>query len=273
MDLLQPDIIALILVSGGFGGFLAGLLGIGGGVIFVPLFLHLFPLVGIDSSVMVHMAFGTSLGIILPTALSSTFAHRKRGNVDWHHVYGLAAGGIAGAVCGSSLAALLEGDSLQLAFAGMQIAVALRMFRQRRYLPPERSAPIPFWQLFSVGCAGGLFSSFFGVGGGVIAVPLMVIALQLPVHLAVGNSSALIVVSALAGTISYAVHGLGDPMLPSFSLGYVNLLVAGLIAPLSMLMARIGVRVAVHLPHDKLVKAFAILLILVAVKIGWRALS
>ncbi|GAB4565137.1 MAG: sulfite exporter TauE/SafE family protein [Geothermobacteraceae bacterium] len=270
MNLLQPDVIALVIILGGAGGFLAGLLGIGGGIIFVPLFLHLFPLVGVSSDVMVHMAFGTSLGIILPTAVSSTLGHRKRGNVDWHHVYGLAAGGIAGAVAGSTLAAWLDGDRLQLAFALMQVAVALRMFRQKRYLPPEREGRVPWLHLALVGAAGGLFSSFFGVGGGVVAVPLMVIALQLPIQLAVGNSSALIVVSSLAGVLSYALHGYGLPHLPPLSIGYVNLLVAGLIAPLSMIMARVGVRVAAHLAHDKLVRAFAILLIVVAVKIGWR---
>ncbi|TYP00296.1 hypothetical protein EDC39_101460 [Geothermobacter ehrlichii] len=273
MNLLSPDIVLLFILLGSLAGFLAGLLGIGGGIIFVPLFLHVFPLVGIDPAVMVHMAFGTSLGIILPTAVSSTLGHRKRGNVDWSQVYGLALGGIAGAALGSTLAAFMRGDSLQFLFALMQTVVALRMIRSRRYLPPERDKPAPFWQLVLVGIAGGAFSAFFGVGGGVIAVPLMVIVLQLPIQLAVGNSSALIVVSSLAGAASYVFHGWNSPLLPPLSAGYINLLVLGLVAPFSMLSARIGVRVAGHLPHDKLVKVFAVLLILVGVKIGLQALN
>ncbi len=272
MNLLAPDIVLLFILLGSLAGLLAGLLGIGGGIIFVPLFLHVFPLIGIDPSVMVHMAFGTSLGLILPTAVSSTLGHRKRGNVDWSQVYGLALGGVAGAGAGSTLAAYLTGDSLQFLFALMQIIVALRMFRSPRYRPVGAGRPVPFWQLVLVGSAGGAFSAFFGVGGGVIAVPLMVILLRLPIRLAVGNSSALIVVSSLAGAVSYVLHGWNGPRLPPLSAGYVNLLVLGLVAPFSMLAARLGVRIAGRLPHDKLVRVFALLLILVGVRIGLQAL-
>jgi len=272
MELITPSFICLFVMLGATAGFLAGLLGIGGGIILVPLFLHVFPLVDFPGESFVHLAFGTSLGIILPTAISSTFGHRKRGNVDWGQVSCLAIGGVIGAVIGSSLAARLSGGYLQLLFAGMQMLVAGRMLLSRNYLPPERTDPVPPWLLALVGLCGGAFSAFFGVGGGVVAVPMMVILVQLPIHLAVGNSSALIVISSLAGMLSYIVHGLGDPGLPLGSLGHVNILIVLLVAPFSIVFARLGVRVAGRLPHDKLVKMFAGLLILVGLKMSYQVL-
>ena len=118
-----------------------------------------------------------------------------------------------------------------------------------------------------VGLAGGLFSAFFGIGGGVVAVPLMLILLQLPIHLAVGNSSALIVVSSFAGTAGYVLHGLQQPETAPLSLGYVNVLVATVVAPVSMGCARLGVKLATRTSQKHLVKAFAVLLIFIGARI------
>ena len=120
----------------------------------------------------------------------------------------------------------------------------------------------------------GGFSAFFGVGGGVIAVPLIMIFLHHSMHRAVGNSSGLMVVSALTGTASYMIHGWGLAELPPFSLGYVNLLVTLLVAPFTIIMARVGVRVANRTSHARLVRVFAVLIILVGVRMAldafWR---
>ncbi len=265
MDMFTPQILLLTIGFSALAGLLAGLLGIGGGVILVPLFLWLFNLAGFPADLLVHTAFGTSLCIIVPTAISSTFGHRKRGNVDWHQVVYLAAGGALGAIVGSSLAALLTGEILHAAFGGMQILVGLKLLFFHPRLPPEELHPQKS-SLLLVGLAGGVFSAFFGVGGGVIAVPLMLIVLRLPIHLAVGNSSALIVVSALFGTISYVLYGLDRAAVP-FSLGYVNLLVAAVVAPITMVCARLGVRIASRISQDRMVRVFAILLMLVGLKL------
>ena len=263
--------IALFVLLGSAAGFLAGLLGIGGGIILVPLFLWAFNVSGFAPEILVHLAFGTSLAIILPTAVSSTMGHRKRGNVEWHQVIHLCLGGFFGAICGAFLASLLSGDWLKGLFGVMQILVAIKMFVFRPRLPPERSDAVGFGQLLVVGFAGGVFSAFFGVGGGVIAVPLMVIALRFPIHLAVGNSSALIVISSLSGALSYVYYGWGAENLPLFSFGYVNLLVILLVAPFSIGMARLGVRVASRTSHDKLIKVFAILLVLIGLRMIYSA--
>ncbi|MCD6581035.1 MAG: sulfite exporter TauE/SafE family protein, partial [Desulfuromusa sp.] len=115
--------------------------------------------------------------------------------------------------------------------------------------------------------AGGLFSAFFGMGGGVIAVPLMLMVLHLPIHLAVGNSSALIVVSSFSAVICYIWFGLQNPGGTPFSIGYVNILVTLLVAPLTIIFARFGVKLASRTSQTKLVKIFAVLLMLVGVKI------
>ncbi len=272
MQLLTLEIVLLLVVLGALAGFLAGLLGIGGGIILVPLFLWVFNAAGFAPDIIVHAAFGTSLAIIIPTAISSTLGHRKRGNVDWHQVFYLSVGGAIGAVIGASLAAGLSGSWLKVLFGSMQILVALKLFFFHPHLPPERDSAVPIPTLVMVGLAGGAFSAFFGVGGGVIAVPLMVIFLQLPIHLAVGNSSALIVVSAFTGTLSYVYHGLLQTGLPPFSLGYVNLLVAALVAPFTIATARIGVKVAGRVSHGKLINIFAGVLALIGLRMVIRNL-
>lgn len=266
MSSLGIATILIFVVLSGLAGFLAGLLGIGGGIILVPLFLWAFEAAGFAPEVLVHTALGTSLAVIIPTALSSTFGHRKRGNVAWHQVAYLCLGGLFGALSGGWLAALLSGGWLKGLFGAMQILVALNLLVFQPRLPPERSEVVPHWSLVAVGFAGGAFSAFFGVGGGVIAVPLMVIVLSFPIHLAVGNSSALIVISSLFGALSYMFHGWDSDLLPPFSLGYVNCLVFALVAPFSIGMARMGVRVASRTAHDKLVKIFAVLLVLVGLR-------
>jgi len=268
MDIFPPQIIVLTIIMGSFAGFLAGLLGIGGGVILVPLFLWLFALAGFPVDLVVHTAFGTSLAIILPTSISSTLGHRKRGNVDWHMVIYLALGGVAGSLLGSSVAAIVPGEVLKMCFGLMQIMVSLKLLFYKPSIPSENQQRAKKCPLLLVGFAGGLFSAFFGMGGGVIAVPLMLMVLQLPIHLAVGNSSALIVVSSLSAVSCYIWYGLQHAgNAAPFSLGYVNILIALMVAPLAMIFARIGVKLSSRTSQTKLVKIFAVLLMFVGIKI------
>jgi uncharacterized membrane protein YfcA len=272
MSIFPPEIFFILGLSGAVAGFCAGLLGIGGGIILVPLFLWCFPLAGFGPQGLVHAALGTSLGIIIPTACSSALAHRKHGNVNWRQVAFLAIGGACGATLGATIAAFLSGERLKGIFGIMLVLAGVKMFFSQRHLPPVRETDVPVIPLLLVGLAGGGFSAFFGVGGGVVTVPLMVIALHLPIHLAVGNASALIVVSSFFGTLSYILHGWGRPGLAPFSLGYVNLLVAAVVIPFSSLFARLGVRVAGRVPHDKLAKIFAILQIGIGAKFVFHML-
>lgn len=266
MELLTFQIVGLFVVLGALAGFLAGLFGIGGGVILVPLFLWAFALAGFPAELIVHIAFGTSLAIIIPTSFSAALGHRKRGNVKSRQVMPLVIGSLVGASWGAWLASGLPGDVLKALFGLMQVGVGLKMFLFRPHLPPEEQGRLPVWKLLVVGFVGGSFSAFFGIGGGVVTVPLLVIALRLPIHLAVGNSSALIVVSSMGATLSYVFLGRHIPELPAFCFGYVNVLVAFLVAPFSMLFARLGVRLASRTRNDKLMKIFSVFLILIGLR-------
>jgi uncharacterized membrane protein YfcA len=267
MQLLAPHILILLVLVGSLAGLLAGLLGAGGGIILVPLFLWAFEIAGFSPEVVVHSAFGTSLCVLIPTAISSTLGHRKRGNVDWRQVRGLAVGGISGALAGGTLASLLSGDWLKGCFGLMQILVGIKFLFSRPRPLPEQTGPLPYRSLLLVGLAGGWFSAFFGAGGGLVVIPLMLIFLRQPIHLAVGNSSALIVVSAFFGLLSYIYHGWNHPGLPPFSLGYANLLVASIVAPVTIVSARLGVRLAGRFSHDRLVSIFAFVLLAIGVKL------
>ncbi|MBE0504126.1 MAG: sulfite exporter TauE/SafE family protein [Desulfuromonadales bacterium] len=252
----------LFLILGALAGILAGLFGIGGGIILIPCFLWAFPIAHFSPEIIVHTAFGTSLAIIIPTAISSAWGHRKRGNVDFHAASRLAIGSIIGVVLGSTLAAGLSGDLLKGLMGMMQIGIGLRMFLQSP--PPEgRQRCDALLPALLIGLVVGTFSAFFGVGGGIIAVPLMVYFLGQSMHQAVGTSSALMVISALFGTASYIWHGWGHPGLPLYSLGYVNFLVALIVAPLTVLFARVGVRIATKSTHKGLFKAFALFIIFI----------
>jgi len=260
----------MFLALGAVAGFLAGLLGIGGGVILVPLFLWAMPLSGFPPEHVVHIAFGTSLAIIFPTAISSTLGHRKRGNVAWGHVLPLVIGSTLGALIGSTVAVSLSGETLKALFGMMQILIGLKLLFYHPHVSAEFDISPKVWALTLVGLFSGAFSSFFGVGGGVVAVPLMVVLLRLPIHFAVGNSSALIVVSSLAGMLSYAFHGYAVPSLPAWQMGYVNAAVVLLVAPLSLSFARIGVRTASRMKQRELTRVFAVMLIAVGIRLFVR---
>ena len=266
MSLLAPQVLLLFALTGSLAGLLAGLLGIGGGIILVPLFLWAFEAVNLPSVIVVHAAFATSLCVIIPSAISSTLGHRRRGNVQWRQVMRMAVGGICGALLGAAFAASLSGDWLKGLFGGMQILAAGKMFFSDPRLPPEESDFRPWGRLLLIGLIGGLFSAFFGAGGGFIVVPLMLMWLRMPMHLAVGNSSALIVISAIFGVLSYIYHGWNHPLLPPHSFGYVNLLAAGLVIPFTMIFARLGVRLAGRFSHAKLVRIFALMLLVIGTR-------
>lgn len=254
--------VLLFLVLGSAAGFLAGIFGIGGGIILIPCFLWAFPLAGFKPEIVVHLAFGTSLAIIIPTAISSAWGHRLRGNVDFPAAGRLACGSLIGVLIGSSLAAGLSGEILKGMMGFMQIGVGLRMALQTP--PPEgRPRNDRFLPACLIGLAVGTFASFFGVGGGIIAVPLLVYFLGQSMHLAVGTSSALMVFSAMTSAVSYIWHGWKNPGLPAYSIGYVNLLVTALIAPMTVIFARTGVKVATRMEHARLFRGFGLFLVLI----------
>jgi uncharacterized membrane protein YfcA len=265
--MFTPVVILMFAAFGTFAGFLAGLLGIGGGVILVPLFLWAFAQVGVPDTILVHVAIGTSLTIIFPTTISSTLSHFRNGHVDPTQVLYLSVGATFGALCGATLATFVDGEILKGLFGLMQIGVAIKILLPAESLHMEPDRIIAPRKLILVGLTAGTFSTFFGVGGGVIAVPMMLILLQLPIHRAVGNSSAMIVLSSIVGAISYMMHGWHVPLLPEWTFGYVNLLVVAIVAPFTIIAARFGARLATRFERDRLMRIFALMLIVIGLKL------
>jgi len=256
------------IVIGTAVGFLGGFLGVGGGIIMIPL-LHYwaFPAIQVSPEIIVHLSFGTSLAIIIPTSISSTWAHAKAGNVDWRVVFLLAIPGIIGSLLGSTLAAHLKGPLLKALFGSLLIILSAQMLFQKKGLVESGkiSSPRALPTLIT-GFSVGVFSGFFGLGGGVLAVPLMVRFLAIPIHRAVGISIAFVFFASLVGTGGYIFNGLDNPHLPPFALGYVYTLGWVLAGIPSIFLAQWGAQLARKARPLRLVQAFALLLMVVGIR-------
>jgi uncharacterized membrane protein YfcA len=268
MDSAHLLAVAAYVGVGLLAGLLAGLLGVGGGIVMVPLLLRVFAGLGYqDPDLLFHVAAATSLAVIIPTALSSALTHARHGNVLRRSVLAMAPAGIVAVHLASLVAARTAGGTLRHAFGVVLLVVSLQM---TFFTPkPRAQAPIPSWIAFSlVGAVAGALSFFFGIGGGVAAVPMMVLLLGTPIHVAVGTSSALIVFLAIYGTARNAIIGQGVPDLPEFSWGYVNLLAVACITPASVLTARAGANLAQRVKGTTLRRLFAIALALEGLRLA-----
>jgi uncharacterized membrane protein YfcA len=251
-------LILAYLAAGAVAGGLAGLFGIGGGVVIVPMLVFCLNLQGVSGENIMHIALGTSMASIIFTAMSSFWAHHKRGAVHWSVVRRIAPGILVGTFLGSCVAARLSTNFLKGFFVLFLYYVAIQMLMNgergsARGMP--RQAVV-----FAVGNTIGVVSSLVGIGGGTLSVPFMVWC-NMTMHDAIGTSAAIGFFIAVAGTTGYIYNGLSVPGLPEFSLGYVYLPALGAIAACSMLTAPLGVSLAHNLPVAKLKRIFAFLLI------------
>lgn len=261
MDLTGIVILAL---GGAAAGFLAGFFGVGGGILLVPILLYFFQSIGVSSLVGTHLAFGTSLLIVACTSASSAREYATNGHVVWKAVALIGIASIAGAWVGSLIAGGLEGQSLKKVFAAVVVISAIRLLSEQRKPkgnPEPNTKPIP---LVLTGLIVGAVSSLAGVGGGVFSIPIMYSLLHFPLKRALGTSSATIVITALAAATGYAVRGAGNPLLPSFTLGYVGYLYALPVVVTSLPLAHVGASVAHATQPALLKKIFAGFLIIIA---------
>jgi uncharacterized membrane protein YfcA len=251
--------IAMLMLCGSISGFLAGLLGIGGGMILVPFLTFLFSIYGFPAEVIVHVAIATSMATILFTSLSSVRAHHKRGAVRWDIVLTLAPGILIGGLLGGGkLFALLKTSWLSFIFAGFVGFSAYQMLMNKK---PQPSRTLPGKSgMLGVGTFIGFLSSLVGAGGGFVSVPFMTWC-NVAMHNAVATSAALGFPIALASAIGYVISGYGNPNLPEGSLGYVYLPALLCIALASVMTAPLGAKVAHQLNVAQLKKVFAIVLI------------
>ena len=259
---ISPLLIAELLLLGLCTGFLAGLLGIGGGMIMVPFMTMILAAKGFSEAHLVKMAVATSLATICFTSLSSVRAHQKRGAVLWPVVLSLAPGLVVGSLLGARVAVALPTQFLTLLFALFVAFSATQMFLNRKP-KPTRVLPGKLGMLGVGGLIGGL-SSMVGAGGAFVSVPFMTWS-NVTIHKAVGTSAALGFPLALAGTLGYIWAGWSLPQMPPGAVGYLYLPGLVLISLASVVTAPFGARLAHRIDIAPLKKVFACLLYGIAV--------
>lgn len=253
----------LYLVLGGVAGILAGLLGVGGGLVIVPMLNFAFTAQGIGDAYLQHLALGTSMASIMFTSVASFRAHHRRGAVLWPVVARITPGILLGTLVGTWIVAGLSTTFLKGFFVCFLYWVGTQMLLD---IKPKASRDLPG----SVGMGGmggviGLVSSFVGIGGGTLSVPFLAWC-NVPMHTAIGTSSAIGFPIAVAGTIGYIVNGLKVAGLPEGTFGFIHVTaLLGLVAA-SVFTAPMGAKLAHSLPVAKLKRIFAVLLYLVATR-------
>jgi hypothetical protein len=255
--------ITLYLFTGAVAGLSAGLLGIGGGLIIVPILFFIFSSQAVPAAHVMHMALATSLATIVITSLSSARAHHKRGAVLWPLVISLSPGIIIGAWLGAMLASSLASDILKPVFGVFELLVAIHLLIN--YKPDTHSSSISTATSTIGGVVIGGVSSTVGIGGGTLTVPFLLWH-NISIRNAVASSAACGFPIAVAGTAAYIVSGWNTAGLPAYSLGYVNLPAFAVIIVTSIIAAPAGAALAHKLPEKTLRLFFALCLLALAIR-------
>lgn len=264
--MLDPVGIIVLLLAGGLAGFLAGFFGVGGGIILVPILLFYFKSIGIWSSLYTHMAFGTSLLVVIFASMTSAFQYSKNHHIIWKAVLYIGLASVVGAAAGSYIAGELKGPALQKIFGFVVLVAALRLLSEGKKGKEEGEPNLFPPGLMLIGFVVGMVSSLAGVGGGVFAIPMTYYLMKFPLKKSLGTSSATIVITGLASTIGYVMTGWGVTGLPPNTLGYVNYLHAIPVIIGTLPAARYGAVLAHRTHSDKLRKYYGVFLVAVAAK-------
>lgn len=251
------------LALGAFVGFFAGLLGVGGGGIMVPVLTTLFVAQDFPRDSVVHLALGTSMAAIVMTSVSSLRAHHKHGAVRWDIVRAITPGVLVGTFAATFVASRVASAPLAIFFACFMAYVALQMLAN---IKPKPTRALPgAVGMSAVGVGLGGVSALVAIGGGSLSVPFMTWC-NVKVHNAIGTSSAIGLPIAMAGSVGYLINGWPAEGLPAFSLGFIYLPALILVSAPSVLTAPLGARLAHRLPVATLKKIFAAVLLLLCAK-------
>lgn len=260
------------LLAGAFAGVCAGLFGVGGGLIIVPVLMAIFTAYGYSPEVITHLAVGTSLATIVVTSISSMQSHHKRGSVKWDVWRNMSIGLVVGSLFGAFVAEKLKSQHLAVLIAGMALIMGVQMLRAKKsdsvtagHLP---SAPVQS----AVGGVIGMASAIFGIGGGSFTVPFLS-RFGLTMQQAVGTSSACGLPIALAGAAGFMFFGKDVQGLPNEAIGFVHITAFVCISVMSYLFAKVGAKLAHQLPASTLKRMFGGLLLIVGSKMLWSALG
>jgi uncharacterized membrane protein YfcA len=260
---------AAMLATGCVAGVTAGLFGIGGGIVIVPVLEFALSLLGVDPAIRMHVAVATSLATIIPTSISSARAHHLRQSVDINIVKRWSFFVLTGALLGAWIAAQVHSRVLAMVFATLAMLIALKMI----FFPESRNLTqdVPRGPLIlSIPTAIGTLSSMMGIGGGTFSVMTLTLFNQ-PIHRAIGTAALLGLVISLPGTIGFIISGWNDVRVPPGSLGYVSLIGFALIAPTTVICAPIGARIAHSFSAKRLSMSFGVFLVVVAVRLFYKS--
>ncbi len=255
---------ALLVAVGLFAGVLAGLLGVGGGIVIVPALYHVLSYLDVDPAVRMHMAVATSLATIIPTSVRSVLGHAKRGAVDAALIRRWAVPMLAGVLGGTWLATVSGRAGLMSVFAVVALVVAAHM----AFGKPEwrLAADLPKGTVGKAIPAGiGLLSAMMGIGGGTLSVPILTL-FAYPIHRAVASAAGFGFLISVPATIGFIAAGWEDARLPAATLGYVSVIGFALIVPATLISVPLGVRLAHAMNETLLRRAFALFLALTAAR-------
>jgi len=257
--------IIILLFTGLFVGFISGLLGVGGGFIMIPVQFFLLTSLGIDITIAIRVAFGTSLAVILPTAISGAIGHMYRGVVLKEPTIFMGISGIIAAFIGGTLASNILGNYLKIIF-GILVLVIVILMILIKYPQYDSKPKKGILKYLVIGLIAGILSGFLGIGGGVILVPILSILMGFSMHRAVGTSTAVLIFTSLGGVLAYILNGINIIGLPPYSIGYVNLIQLITLSITSVLMAQLGVKAAHNLPGKELRYLYIITMLYVGLK-------
>ena len=259
MDFLFIIFGITFLLTGFFSGFIAGLLGVGGGIIIVPITYFVLLNLGYNTNIIMHVAIASSLGVIVFTSLSSIYSHIKFQNIDFYVIKKWFLGIITGSLIGSYCASLINTYYLIIIFVTLLFLLSLNMFFQKKTIIITNEFPVNSLKNLFISNLVGFLSALIGIGGGSFSVPILS-AYKKPIHKAVGTSACIGFFIAFPAVISYALLGRNISDLPPYSIGYVNLAIVFLTASTSIFSANIGAKLSTRTKTSTLKKIFAVFL-------------
>lgn len=260
-----------MLLTGLVGGILAGLLGVGGGLVIVPMLEFALGVMGIEPAIRMQIAVATSLVTIIPTSIASSRAHFKRGAVDVSLARNWAPWIFIGALAGAWVASQVHSRVLSAVFASVAFLVALKLILPLDEKTFTREVPRGP-AIFPVPALIGFISTMMGIGGGSLSVPTLTFFGE-PIHRAVGTSALFGLLIAIPGTVGFMLTGYGNPLLPMGSIGFVNLIGLALIAPTTVLAAPLGARLAHAMNKRHLTLFFGTFLLIVSTRMLIRTVQ
>lgn len=257
--------VILLLLTGCGVGFASGLLGVGGGFLMVPIQYYLLSATGIDTSLSLRIAFATSLAVILPTAISGTLGHLKKGSVNKRIAVFMGMTSLFGGLSGAFVSTQVSASYLKIIFGFLLLIIGIKLFISQSDTEKEDLNDNTLLLLI-LGFSVGFLSGLLGIGGGIVMVPLLSLVIGLNMHDVVGTNSAIMIFSSTGGLISYLFMGLSINGLPEYSLGYINLLQFILIVITSIPLSQLGVYISHKISPNKIKMIFMILIYYIGLK-------